>query len=111
MPENDIDHRNRRRWDNHIDNLREASDVCNQRNTSNRSTNKSGVKGVCWHSALGKWHANIMVEGKQCHLGYHKDLIEAVCHRLAAEQALDWNGCDDCSPAFQYLKKETSYGR
>jgi hypothetical protein len=111
LPENDIDHLNRIRADNRIENLREVGDVCNQRNTTNHSTNTSGVKGVCWNAEAGKWHANIMVNGKQYYLGYHLDFFEAVCHRLAGEQALDWSGCDDCSPALQHIRKEITHVR
>lgn len=30
---------------------------------------------------------------------------EAVCHRLAAEQCVNWPGCDSSSPAYQYVQK------
>ena len=105
LPEKGIDHINRDRVDNRIENLRESGQTCNLRNTDNRKTNTSGVKGVYWGADNGKWRAQIMVAGKCHYLGSHIDFFEAVCHRLAAEQALGWAGCDDCSPAFQYVNK------
>lgn len=105
MPENGIDHINRDKSDNRIENLREVSQQCNTRNTSNFKHNTSGVKGVSWFSRTNKWIARIKVNGKEYHLGYHKDLIEAVAHRLAAEQCLDWQGCDSSSPAYMYMRE------
>lgn len=103
MPENHIDHINRNPLDNHIENLREVGDVCNQRNTGNRIDNNSGVKGVSWFSSCGKWMARIKILGKDRYIGLHADFLEAVCHRLAYEQCLGWSGCDDRSPAYKYV--------
>lgn len=105
FPENNIDHINRIRDDNRIENLREVSISCNSRNTGNRTTNTSGVKGVAWSKFGGKWQAEISFAGRKLYLGRCSDFGEAVCLRLAAEQALDWAGCDDSSPAFQYVQK------
>lgn len=105
MPENEIDHINRDKTDNRIENLREVSRSCNMRNTGNYITNKSGVKGVRFADDRGKWMVSIRVFGKDHYLGQHHDFLEAVCHRLAAEQALNWSGCDSSSPAFQYVQK------
>lgn len=105
LPENIINHKDRRRNNNQIKNLRETSHQCNARNTGNPSTNTSGVKGVSWHKAGKKWSAQIYIHGKKVHLGLHKDLLEAVCHRLAAEQGEDWSGCDASSPAFKFIKE------
>ena len=102
MPEYGIDHIDRNPLNNRIENLREVSNQCNQRNTGNWNTNKSGVKGVCWVMRENKWHAQIVVMGKQKNLGYYKDFNEAVLARLAAEQCLDWSNCDSNSPAYQY---------
>ena len=102
MPEGCLDHINRVKSDNRIENLREASRSCNVRNTGNRATNKSGVKGVYRHR--NRWRAHITVNGKTYHIGTHYLFEEAVLHRLAAEQCLDWDGCDSSSPAYQYAK-------
>lgn len=105
LPENGLDHINRKRSDDRIENLREVSQVCNLRNTANSKANTSGVKGVSYNKKNGKWSAYIRVLRKHIHLGEYFDFNEAVCHRLAAEQSLGWEGCDSCSPAFQYIKK------
>jgi hypothetical protein len=105
VPENQIDHIDRNKLNNMIDNLREVTRACNARNTSNPSTNTSGVKGVRLYIPTGKWVACVKVSGKLINLGSSKDLLEAACLRLAAEQALGWSGCDASSPAFQYVKK------
>jgi len=103
MPEGNLDHINRIKSDNRIENLREVSHQCNLRNTGNYKANKSGVKGVYTHPSWGNvWQARITVNGKQYKLGNHKCFDEAVLHRLVAEQCLDWEGCDSSSPAYRY---------
>jgi len=69
-PEAEIDHINLARADNCWCNLREATRVENQRNTSARPNNTSGFKGVVWHKSAKRWRATITADGKQCHLGY-----------------------------------------
>ena len=101
-PENFIDHKDRIPTNNWIENLREVSNQCNQRNTGNWATNTSGVKGVYLQG--GKWRARVMVNWKHISFGSHLLFDEAVCHRLAGEQSLDWSGCDVSSPAFRYVK-------
>lgn len=108
LPEHGIDHRDRIKHHNWIDNLREVSQSCNIINTGNRKDNKSGVKGVCWDSDQKKWKAQIKGNGKSRNLGRYKDFSEAVCHRLSAEQCLDWEGCDSSSPAYKYVQKNIS---
>lgn len=107
MPENTVDHKNRTPWHNWIENLREASKSCNVRNSGNRRDNKSGIKGVTWHSAIGKWYACIMAKGSQKSLGVYTDFDDAVCARLAAEQCLNWSGCDSSSSAYKHVKAMT----
>ena len=102
-PEGDLDHINRVKSDNRIENLREVSRQCNTRNTGNQKDNKSGVKGVYTHESWGNvWRSFITIQGRKCSLGNHKDFDEAVLHRLAAEQCLNWDGCDSSSPAYRY---------
>ena len=104
FPENGLDHKDRIRHHNWIDNLREASQQCNLRNTGNRKNNTSGVKGVCWDKDRNKWVARIVVNGKQSNLGGYKDFNNAVCARLAAEQCLGWSVCDSSSSAFKFVR-------
>jgi hypothetical protein len=107
FPEKGIDHINRDTTDNRGVNLREVSQSCNTRNTGNNTKNSSGVKGVYFSKKQDKFGACIGDKGKTIHLGYHECLTEAACHRLAAEQCLDWAGCDSSSPAYKYVKEYT----
>lgn len=104
FPENYIDHIDRDKSNNRISNLREVSNQCNQRNCGNWTTNKSGVRGVYWTVKPKRWRAHVTIKGKTYQLGTFKDFDEAVCHRLAAEQCVNWSGCDSNSPAYKYLK-------
>jgi hypothetical protein len=105
FPENFIDHINGKRDDNRIKNLREVSFRCNIRNSKVRNTNTSGVTGVTFDRDLKKWRASISV-GKTTHyLGASVDFPEAVAHRLAGEQCLNWGGCNANTSAAIYIKK------
>ena len=103
-PENFIDHINRNTSDNRIVNLREATNQCNQRNSYNPVDNTSGIKGIYLYKRLNKWASRIVNNGNTIDLGTHHSFTEAVCHRLAAEQCLNWSGCDSNSPAYRYVQ-------
>jgi len=103
LPENSIDHVNRVRSDNRRANLREASMQCQRRNCGMLRNNTSGVKGVAWHKQMGKWLSFISLDGKKKHLGFHYTIIEAACHRYAAEQCLGFSDCDTHSSAKKYI--------
>lgn len=105
FPEHGMDHLDRNKSNNCIENLREVSQSCNMRNTGNPKNNSSGVKGVSFCNRTGKWHTKIVVPGKQHFLGYYKSFHNAACARLAAEQCLGWEGCDSSSPAYKYVKE------
>lgn len=104
LPENQLDHINRKRSDNRIDNLRQASQTCNMRNRS-QFKGSSKVKGVAWNKYRSQWMAKIQVNRKSIYLGLSPCFIEAVCLRLAAEQAEGWEDCERDSPAFIYVKE------
>lgn len=82
MPEF-IDHINGNRVDNNISNLRVCTKQENSYNAKLSSRNKSGVKGVTWHSASNKWHVRL----GQVYLGIYASLTEAqaVVERYRAE--------------------------
>lgn len=86
FPPEDIDHRNRRRDDNRLTNLRLASRSENTKNTSKKSNNTSGVTGTHWHKRDAKWVAYIQVDGKHHHLGYFETLEDAAEARQAANR-------------------------
>lgn len=64
-----IDHINNDPLDNRICNLRLASRSENMRNRGAQSNNTTGVKGVSFHKASGKYMASICIDGKQIYLG------------------------------------------
>jgi hypothetical protein len=105
FPENDLDHTDKNPLNNKINNLREVSRSCNMRNTGNKKNNTSGIKGVSWDKRGKQWEVKIWINKKGKYLGYYKNFDDAVCARLAGEQCLNWEGCDTCSPAYQYVQK------
>lgn len=105
MPESFIDHINRVRDDNRLSNLREVTSYCNMRNSSKQKRNRSGVTGVC-ETKDKTWQVSISDFNRPVYLGRYIDFTEAVCHRYAAEQCLNWHSCDDNSTAYQYLKQQ-----
>jgi hypothetical protein len=109
FPEHEIDHVNRNRADNRLENLREVTKSCNVRNSRQRTDNISGVTGVCWDKISGKWKATIG-NNKQYHIGYFTDFTEAVKARHQAEVKYDWPGCNSSTDAYRYLK-EADYGQ
>lgn len=70
LPRSDLDHKNRVKTDNRIENLRYCSNMENHFNMGARSDNKSGFKGASWSKSNSKWVAKITVAGKQNHIGY-----------------------------------------
>lgn len=104
-PENLIDHINNNRSDNRIINLREVSNTCNIRNCPVQKNSTSGITGVSPSKQYKRWEVYIKVNYKRFNLGFFKDFDEAVCHRLAAEQCLDWSTCRAETPAAAYVKR------
>jgi len=72
-----IDHINGDRYDNRIENLREANTYQNRQNSRIYSTSKSGVKNVCWAENCQKWRVTFSINGKRKTFGYYVDLEEA----------------------------------
>ena len=85
-PENSIDHINRDRLDNRIENLRDVSNMHNCRNRNLEVTNKSGHTGVSWHKASNRWTAQISVNRKVKYLGIYLDKEDAIKARKEAEE-------------------------
>ncbi len=76
-PKHEIDHFNRDKLDNCINNLRDVSHAVNMRNSSLRSNNTSGTTGVHWKSGRGKWEAKVKLNCKHHYLGLFDDISEA----------------------------------
>jgi hypothetical protein len=72
-----IDHKNGIHWDNRWENLREATNTQNSRNSRIGINNTSGYKGVSFIPRLNKYRAYITVNRKQINLGCYKTAKEA----------------------------------
>ncbi len=72
-----VDHRDGDRINNHFENLRYATHADNMKNRSKRANTTSAYFGVCWHKNVGKWNAQIQIEGRRKNLGYFNNEKEA----------------------------------
>lgn len=79
-----IDHKNRIRIDNRIENLRECSFSENNFNTAKRN-NRSGKVGVFFRKDIDKWQAYIHFDGKKKSQGCFSTFKDAVEARREAE--------------------------
>jgi len=86
-----IDHINGVATDDRIENLRLATPEQNARNRNLSKSNTSGVTGVSYKKAAGKWVATIHKgRGKFIHIGLYEDKEHAVIARKAAEKVLGY---------------------
>lgn len=76
------DHRDLIRTHNQWANLREASYAEQNANTSVRSDNTSGHRGVCWDRQVSKW--KVQVRGRPCG---HFAVLEDAAAKAVAERA------------------------
>ena len=81
-----IDHINRNRCDNRIENLRMIKKSENPVNCSVYSNNKSGHKGISWLERLRKWQVNIQYKNKNHYIGVFENIDDAILARKQAEQ-------------------------
>lgn len=81
----EIDHINKDRADNRIENLRNVSHSVNIHNSRVPKTNTSGFPGVDWDARNRKWHARIMLNNQRVSLGRFEDFDEAVYARKMAK--------------------------
>jgi len=72
-----IDHINRNKLDNRLENLRECSKTQNCVNSLVRSDNPYGLKGVTFHKSSGKYAAQSFYNGKRVHIGLFNTPEEA----------------------------------
>ena len=70
-----IDHIDRNKQNNNIDNLRWVTCSENQLNTAIRG--KSKYRGVSFHKQTNKWRAHIRIDSKIKHIGLYETEIEA----------------------------------
>jgi hypothetical protein len=85
FPDGDIDHISHDRADNRIANLRIVDDAANAKNRRLHQDNKSGVPGVRFDAARGKWIALIGSKGRRYNLGRFSSFDDAVNARRDAE--------------------------
>ena len=73
----EIDHINRIKCDNRVENLRAATSGQNQANATIRHDNTSGIKGVSWDCRSERWRVRITTNGKVKYLGRFTSKSEA----------------------------------
>lgn len=72
-----IDHKDRDKSNDRIENLRTATASQNNANTTRYANNTSGIKGVSWHKRQQKWIARIMVKGRAIQIGSFDEATNA----------------------------------
>ncbi len=89
-PDGGLDHRNRDKTDNRIENLRLATKSQNMANSYRRKDNASGFKGIYFQKDKRKrpWLAQIRKDGKKFHLGYFPTPEEGHAAYAAAARRL-----------------------
>lgn len=74
-----IDHINGAKTDNRVENIRIVTNRFNctlgERKNKNKLT--SQYEGVCWDRAANRWRSIMRINGKQKHLGYFKNELDA----------------------------------
>lgn len=80
-----IDHRDKNKLNNSIDNLRDCTPSENQYNTNIQTNNKSGVKGVFFRKSKNRWIAQIKHNYKNIHIGSFIDKESAEKARIKEE--------------------------
>lgn len=83
-PENQIDHKDRDRSHNALENLREATVLQNATNKTIHKNNTSGMSGIYWKKDKRRWLAQITRNGTTYHLGYFVERSEAEIARTLA---------------------------
>lgn len=87
LPECQLDHINRIRDDNRLENLRIAPENATHNNQNRKvgRNNTSGCKGVMWDKRLNKWIVRLKSKGRSLYFGVYASFDDAVTARIAAE--------------------------
>ena len=80
-----VDHINHDRCDNRWDNLRAVSQRENARNGGLSARNSSGHSNVSYFKRDDTWRVQINIGGRTAHVGYFKDIDDAIAAREAAK--------------------------
>ena len=75
-----VDHINRDRSDNRVENLRWVTTSENQQNTLKRKTNKSGHKNISYNKKYDYWDIKKTYKNKTIHKSF-KTKIECLCYK------------------------------
>ena len=81
-----VDHQDRNKSNNKIDNLRLATTSQNAMNKAVHKNNKSSATGVYWHKKNKRWSASICLNGKSIWLGSFTNKEDAIQARIEAEK-------------------------
>jgi hypothetical protein len=83
-----VDHINKTRNDDRIENLRLANEAQNRHNSKMHCTNTSGFKGVYYHASRNKWRARMYLKRRSVSLGYYSTKEEAAAAYAEASSRL-----------------------
>ena len=72
-----VDHKDRNKLNNNIENLRELTKSENNKNADKRKNCTSKYKGVSWNKNERKWEARLKLNGKHLFLGYFNNEDDA----------------------------------
>ncbi len=81
-----IDHINGDKYDNRIENLREATYSENKKNLKIYKTNTSGYAGISFDKTRKKWFVSISINNKLKNLGRFRNIEDAINARKVAEE-------------------------
>jgi len=84
-----IDHINRVRDDNRLDNLRETTYSANMRNAKRYNTNKTGIVGVSYDKTRDLYNACIYIN-RNYNLGNFRTIEEAASARFFADSVFEF---------------------
>ena len=86
-----LDHQDNDRLNNRWENLRLATNGQNAWNSKLSTKNRSGHKGICWHSGRGKWLGVIRKEGRVVFYKQSHNLQELVTEIQEARRSQHQN--------------------
>ena len=75
-PSQTVDHVNRDKTDNRAENLRDVSRSVQQKNRGVPANSSSGIVGVHWNKARGKWSVKVNAKGERQYMGLYDTLDE-----------------------------------
>lgn len=87
----EIDHKNGKRDENTLTNIRNVSHQINMLNTMKQINNTSGHNGIVFHRMSRKFQAQIQYKNKNHYLGLFENLEEAIEVRKKAELAFEFS--------------------